>query len=166
MKRILSVVLSLFVLAGLFSFAGCKREKETDLSDGLHLVYDKSIAKLDKNTLENKDGHWRIVIHPCTSQKDLASRRSYFNNTLSSIANTNVVSEEKTFGEVTYQTEYHTSGGKFAGSYFTVLDQKVETNDILHPLYGIYCYVTAKDESFVPEIEKAISGLYIRSITK
>ena len=165
MKRIISVVLALTLLAGVLVLSGCK-SKDIDLSDALHLQYDKSVAKLTDKTLESKKGNWSIVIHACTSKRDLQSRKTYFENTLKSIANQDVKTEEKTFGEVTYQTEYHTSGGKFAGSYFTVLDQKVETNDILHPLYGIYCYVTAKDESFVSEIEEAMSGLYIRSITK
>ena len=165
MKRIFSVFLTLAMLAGVFVLSGCK-SKDVDLSDALHLQYDKAVAKLEDKTLESKKGNWRIVIHACTSKKDLQSRKTYFENTVKSIANQDVKTEEKTFGEVTYQTEYHTSGGKFAGSYFTVLENKVETNDILHPLYGIYCYVTAKDDSFVPEIEEAMSGLYIQGITK
>ncbi len=164
MKRFFCILLSMLVFAGLVSFAGCGHEKEAELSDGVHLAYDKKTSSLDGNTLESKDGHWRVVIHACTSKKDLESRRRYFENTLTSIANTDVVSEEKTFGALTFKTEYHTAVNQFAGSYFTELDQPVETNDILHPVYGIYCYVAAENNSYVAEIESAMQGLSIHEL--
>ena len=164
MKRIVCCLLTVVLAAGLFALTGCKNEKQSDLSNGMHLVYDTKITTLDGNTLENKDGHWRVVIHPCTSKKDLESRRRYFNNTLTSVANTNVLNEIKTFGALTFQTEYHNAGDQFAGSYFTVLDTPVKTNDILHPLYGIYCYVSAENNSYIDEIEAVMQGLSVKDL--
>ena len=86
MKRIFSVFLTLAMLAGVFVLSGCK-SKDVDLSDALHLQYDKAVAKLEDKTLESKKGNWRIVIHACTSKKDLQSRKTYFENTVKSIAN-------------------------------------------------------------------------------
>ncbi len=166
MKKNICFFLAIMMMCGIFALTGCKHEKEADLSDGMHLTYDKKLSTLDGSTVENKDGHWRIVFHACTSKTDLSSRRTYFENTIKSIANKDVVTDNKTFGGLIFRTEYHTAGDKFAGSYFTELKTPVDTNDILHPLYGIYCYVTAKDDSFVPEIEEAMSGLYIQGITK
>lgn len=164
MKKTIAILISCLLLFGVFSLSGCKRKTEADLSEGMHLQYDKSISRLDGNTVQSKKGNWRVVIHPCKSKSDLESRRSFFENTLTSIANSDVKSEEKTFGSLKFQTEYHTSGGKFAGSYFTVLDSPVKTNDIMHPIYGIYCYVTAESDAFIPEIESVMSGLYVDQV--
>ena len=163
MKKCIALLLSSLLLLGVFSLAGCGK-KEADLSDAIHLEYDRRQAVLKKTTLESKDGAWRIVIHACTTKEDLKSRRTYFENTLTSIANQDVVSDEKTFGSLTFRTEYHTANGQFAGSYFTEFESPVKTKSLMYPLYGIYCYVAAEDSSFVDEIESAMSGLYVQAV--
>ena len=161
MKKQISVLLVFTLLLAVLTLCGCSRKKDADLSDSIHFEYDRSVAVMEGKTLQSKDGNWRIVIHACTSRSDLTSRKNYFENTLTSIANQDVVSEEKTFGDIVFQTEYHTSGGKFAGSYFTVFDAPVKTKSILKPLYGIYCYVSAVDNSYIEEIETAMHGIYV-----
>ena len=161
MKKMVSLLLSVLLLAGAFMLSGCSRQKNADLSDNIHLQFDAGIAAVDGTTVQSKKDHWRLVIHACTSASDLDIRRDYFKNTLKSIVNENVVAEEKTFGEFTFQTEYHESGGKFAGSYFTAFQEPVKTKSILKPIYGLYCYVSADDNSYIPEIEAVMNGISV-----
>ena len=125
----------------------------------VYLMLDPAAATLDGYSVADVEGNWTMDIHLCNSEEQVEKYRGYYEGTLASDKNTDLVAEEKTYGAYTFQTEHHVANGQKFGTFFVEFDEPVVLPNDYGTYNAIYCYLWMEDESSMDVMGEIIGSL-------